>query len=206
MPHPAGTGGGMLSFLLSLDSSAAALNFKSSSVEEKLAQWNKHLSVMQSSSNRNAHPYDFVHISSENYINNIETADYCSTYVHKGMFYEFENYRVNFQNTLFDRSEGELLSVGIYLTSECVEKMRIVRPYYFDDINYYQRWVYSNQVKLMKDLFNVNTVHHFAFSDMLDENLFVEHVQYCKDILQLDIDMDTVCSLIKEWHSNILKI
>jgi hypothetical protein len=211
VPHPFGTGAGILSFLLSLDSSTAALNFKATSTEEKLTQWNRHLkgidtNIDRTHDNTNAHLYDFINVGSANYIDNIQTADYCSTYVHKGHFYEFEHYQKNFQNSIFNKPNGELVSIGIYLTSACVERLCDIRPRLSNQINYYQQWIYSNQVKLMKDWFNVDTLHHFTFSEMLNEELFVDHIVYCKDILRLDIDIKTVRSIINEWHSKVLKV
>ena len=200
--HPAGTGGGLLSFLLSLDSRASSLDFKNKSVDEKIKDWNCFTQTKAST----AHLYGFINWGHLLHKQNIENANHSDTYVHKCHFYELQGNEIdNNRHPLLNEIVGEKISIGIYLTDECADQLVKIRPN-TPPIDFYQKWVYSNQVNLMRDFFGINTVHHFPYSDMLVQDKLIEHIDYCKSLLSLDLDLDRARIIIDQWRTRVLKV
>ena len=197
--QPRNAGGGIVSLLLSLDSSTANLNFKNISVDEKLNTWNNHLSQ---NVGKDAHVYDFLNFGSNLHNTGIEQADFCNRYIHKNHFYELDEINQDKQHALLLKMTGDKKSVGIYLTDRCVEALLEIRPSTMT-VDLYQKWVYANQKKLLLDFFGINTMHHFSFSDLLDKDLFIDHIKYCKDLLDLDLDIGVAEKIILQWYATI---
>jgi len=197
--QPENAGGGIVSLLLSLDSSTASLEFKNISVESKLNHWNNHILV---SNNKDAHLYNFLNFGSSSHANLINQADFCNRYIHKSHFYELDYLNEDKKNLLLSTMLGEKKSIGIYFTDECVKKILELRPE-TGPIDYYQKWIYANQKKLLLDFFGISTIHHFSFSDLLVKDMFIDHIKYCKELLDLDLDIDTVGQIITQWHKSI---
>jgi hypothetical protein len=192
--QPRNTGGGILSFILSLDSSTASLNFKNIPISKKLDDWNAHLS----NPSNTAHLYDFINFNSPNHNTNVEQADSCQKYIHKHHFFELDYINNDKQNPQLLKMPNKS-AIGIYLSESCVEKLMELRSYTIP-IDFYQRWVYSNQEKLLSSFFNINTLHHFKFLDLLDKDTFIDHIKYCKDLLDSDLDIDIAEKIILQWY------
>lgn len=205
--QPRQAGGGILSFLLSLDSKTSSLNFKNISIEQKLKDWQQHIDRKSDT----AHLYEFCNLGQDLHAANIQSADWCERYVHKQHFYELDFINNNKQQPFLTQVTGKKQSVGIYLTDECIKKIKYIESRNQSrgtpgEIDFYQKWVYSNQKQLLKSFYNIETVHYFSFSDMLDCELLLDHLQYCKDILELDIDLNVSKEIIKQWYNQILKL
>ena len=193
--HPRNSGGGIIAFLLSLDSQTSTVDFKKLSTEDKLNLWRAYVNT----SPKNAHLAGFINFSSVNHLYNIQNADFCNRYIHKNHFFDFDAINNNKHHHFLDQATGEKKSIGIYLTDNCIEKLLSLRTH-SPKIDFYQKWVYSNQQKLLKEFYNINSLHYFSFSEMLDKDIFVDHVKYCKDLLNLDIDIDVSAGLIDQWY------
>ena len=155
--QPWATGGGMLSHLLSLDDQTAFVNFKKLSVAEKLQVWNKHVDAPST----NAHSIGFYNVNSNNHVKYIADADYCERYVHKCHFYELDGptdfYKVDGlqdkkQISFLNNVTGSKKSIGIYLTDNCIDQLKQIRPH-VPPSNCYQTWVYRNQARLLKEFY-----------------------------------------------------
>lgn len=194
--QPRNTGGGILAFLLSLDSNTASLNFKKQSLEKKLADWNNF--VIQKKGN--AHVHGFNNINQKKYQEDFHRAETCGQYIHKHHFYElFED--VNSDASLLSKMINKH-SIGIYLTESCVERLIALRPQ-TPAIDYYQLWMYANQKKLLKDFFAIDCRHTLPFSDMLNIDQFIDHLCYCKSIFDLDTDCTIYQKVITQWYDII---
>lgn len=195
--HPRSAGGGILAFLLSLDTHTSTLDFKKTPLNKKIAQWQNFIA----GDPNDAHLVGFVHVSHPAHLNNITTADHCDRYIHKNQFYELDGL-CEHSPRLLPQMTGEKKSVGIYLTPQCVSKIIELRPQ-TPPIDFYQMWVYSNQKQFLQQFYDISSVHCFSFSEMLDQDQFLDHVKYCKDILSLDIDLDTARTIITQWYKII---
>jgi len=193
--QPINAGGGLLSFLLSLDDRTASVGFKKMSVEEKLVQWDKHLAT----SPVNTHLIKFYNVNSNNHLSNIESADFCDRYVHKCHFYELDYLNDQKQHSLLSNITGSKRSIGIYLTDNCVDIIHQLRPR-TPPVDFYQKWVYSNQARLLKEFYNINSVHTFSFTDMLDVDVLIDHLKYCQDRLDLSISVDKSREVVLQWY------
>jgi len=191
--HPRNAGGGLLAYLFSLDSRAAAINFKKQSLEEKLRDW---YDFVQRRSG-NAHVHGFINFGHNLYMENVAQADHCDCYVHKSHFYEmFEN-----QNSLLQMMPHKE-SIGLYLTENCIEQLVRFRPN-TPKIDYYQMWVYANQKSLLQNYFSINCRHWFTFSDLLNLDRVMDHLAYCRDLFTLDTDLAVYSQIIKQWYTLI---
>jgi hypothetical protein len=199
--QPRNAGGGIVSLLLSLDSSTANLNFRNTSVNEKLNAWNDHLS---SNVKKDAHVYDFLNFGSNSHNIGIDQADSCNRYIHKNHFFELDEINQDKQSALLLKMTGAKKSVGIYLTDACVDALLDIRPS-TTPIDFYQRWIYTNQKKLLLDFFGITTIHHFSFLELLNRDIFIDHIKYCKDLLDLDLDIDVAEKIILQWYAIISK-
>jgi hypothetical protein len=197
--QPRNSGGGIVSFLLSLDSSTASLNFKNISVKDKLTHWNDHILVNK---DKDAHLYNFLNFGSPLHTNFITQADFCNRYIHKNHFFELDYLTEDKKNPLISAMVGEKKSIGIYFTDECIKKILALRPS-TEKIDYYQKWVYANQKKLLSEFFEISTLHHFSFSDLLVKDTFIDHIKYCKELLDLDLNIDVAEKIITQWHTSI---
>ena len=189
--QPRNTGGGILSLLLSFDTQSASINFQNISTHQKLSLWNQHLK----NTVNNAHMHGHINFCSPAHTELINSADSSGRYVHKLHFHELMS---GDNKNLLSQMTGKKNSVGIYLTEDCTEKLMQLRPH-TDSIDYYQLWVYSNQKKLLLDYFDIKSMHTLAFSDMLDANLFMDHLKYCEQCLKLDLDQDLCYQVINDW-------
>ena len=189
--QPRNTGGGILSLLLSFDSLSASINFQNVSIQQKLSTWKQHLNKLVS----NAHMHGHINFCSPAHNSLIESADFSNRYIHKLHFYELMS---DDSKILLHQMLGRKMSVGIYLTEKCAEKLMQLRPH-TDTIDYYQLWVYSNQKKLLLDYFGIESVHTWAFSDMLDADIFMDHLKYCEQCLELELDQNLCYQVIKDW-------
>jgi len=215
--QPRNTGGGILSLLLSFDTLCAGINFQNISTQEKLLQWKQHLN----NTVVNAHMHGHINFCSPVHNELIHSADSSDRYVHKLHFHELLSedsknlliqitgkkyvHKLHFHELLSEDSKNLLIqitgkknSVGIYLTEDCAEKLMQLRPH-TDSIDYYQLWVYNNQKKLLLDYFDIESMHTLSFSDMLDANLFMDHLKYCEQCLKLDLDQDLCYQVINDW-------
>jgi hypothetical protein len=189
--QPRNTGGGILSLLLSFDTLCAGINFQNISTQQKLLQWKQHLNNTVA----NAHMHGHINFCSPAHNELIHSADSSDRYVHKLHFHELLS---EDSKNLLIQITGKKNSVGIYLTEDCAEKLMQLRPH-TDSIDYYQLWVYNNQKKLLLDYFDIESMHTLAFSDMLDANLFMDHLKYCEQCLKLDLDQDLCYQVINDW-------
>jgi len=196
--QPRSAGGDILAFLLSLDNTTASLDFKKIAYKDKLATWSDFVNQTPD----NAHVVGHVNISHSGHFRNIDSADFCQRYIHKNHFYELEGLCSKNADVL-ESMLGPKKSIGIYLTDNCVSKILEFRPY-TPNIDFYQKWVYANQKKLLKEFFNIDSLHFFSFAEMLDIDLFLDHLKYCKDLLSLDLDLDQTKLIILQWYE-ILK-
>jgi hypothetical protein len=197
--QPRNAGGGIVSLLLSLDSSTASLNFKNISVDKKLDAWNNHLLLTDKN---DAHVYDFLNFGSNSHTTRIDQADFCNRYIHKNHFFELDEINQYKQNTLLLKMTEEKKSIGIFLTDACVDALLELRPT-TTPIDFYQKWIYANQKKLLLDFFGIDTIHYFSFLELLNKDLFIDHIKYCKDLLDLDLDIDMAEKIISQWYANI---
>jgi hypothetical protein len=189
--QPRNTGGGILSLLLSFDTLCASINFQNSSTQQKLALWDQHLK----NTVVNAHMHGHINFCSPVHNELINSADSSSRYIHKLHFHELMS---EDSKNLLIQMTGKKSSVGVYLTEDCADKLMQLRPH-TDIIDYYQLWIYSNQKKLLLDYFDIESMHTWAFSDMLDANLFMDHLKYCEQCLKLDLDQDLCYRIINDW-------
>lgn len=191
--QPRNSGGGILAFLLSLDSKTASLNCQQQTLEQKINDWNSFISQRRN----NAHVHGFNNVNQPIYWENIKNADCCERYIHKHHFYELFDH-----DKILWTAMSQKQSIGIYLTELCVEKLLRLRPH-TPPIDHYQLWIYSNQQKLMKDFFSTECRHVLPFSDMLDLDRFVDHLSYCKEIFDLDTDLTLYQHVIQQWYANL---
>lgn len=194
--QPHNTCGGLLSFLLSLDSQTSTIDFKKISLQNKLNLWQDYVKKTTIS---DAHLAGFVNVGSANHTHNIHNADFCNRYIHKNHFYELDSLNDNKCHPFLDQLTGEKKSIGIYLTDNCIEKLLALRPN-TSNIDFYQKWVYSNQKILLKEFYGISTLHYFSYSEVLDKDMFIDHLTYCKDLLNLDINIDISATLIDQWY------
>ena len=189
---PRGTGGGILSMVLSLDPDTAALNFKNLSVEQKVNDWNKFMERRHF----DAHLYGFSNIGQPFYYQFKDEADDCKRYIHKAHFFEIYDERI-------DMLTGPKKSVGIYFGEGCVDRLLSVRPWMKTSppIDLYQIWVYNHQFDLLKQFYNITPVHMITFSDMLDSNKFCQHIEHSANVLNLTIDMDMCQKILTDWYT-----
>lgn len=196
--QPRSAGGGILAFLLSLDSDTASLDFRSKTLGEKLQDWDLFLSGNPS----DAHCYGFCNFGHNTHTENIIAADHCQRYVHKHHFYELDYVNERKRNPLLDQVKANKSGIGIYLTDTCIDIIKSLRPS-TPDMDFYQRWIYSNQQKLLPDFFGINCLHTLPFCDLLNLNTFVDHLAYCKEILRMDTDIDLFRPIILQWYLTI---
>lgn len=197
--QPRNTGGGILALLLSLDSNTADVSFKKRSLSQKLCAW----SDFVKGNPANAHVHGFNNFGHTLHESHMLAADDCARYVHKHHFYEIFGAGEKKLNPTLEKMPRKR-SIGLYLTESCVERLLWLRPQ-TPAIDYYQLWVYANQAKLLKDFFDITCLHWFSFSDMLDLDILMDHMAYCKDLLELDTDLDVYRQIIGQWHQ-LLKI
>lgn len=196
--QPRSAGGGILAFLLSLDSGTASLDFRSQALEDKLNTWDRFL--LQDPGD--AHCYGFCNFGQKLHAENIMTADHCDRYVHKHHFYELDYLSESKKHPLLDAVNGAKNAVGIYVTEECVRSIQTLRPA-TPDIDFYQKWVYSNQHKLLPDFFGIQCLHTLPFCDLLHIDKFLDHLSYCKEIFGMDTDTDLFRPRILQWYAMI---
>jgi len=203
--HPRSAGGAVLSFLLSLDARTHDLRFQQATLEQKLhawQSWQQQTSAKEIGSiHANAHAYGCINFNREPHHAAIDQADWGERYVHKCHFFELlsENGPV----PLLEKLTGSVSSVGVYVTPGCVERIQQLRPY-TEPIDWYQMWIYANQRSIMPNYFGIKSLHHFSFSEMLDRDLFLDHVRYCGDVLSLSLDLDVCSHVIEDWHRGVL--
>jgi hypothetical protein len=197
--QPVNTGGGLLSFLLSLDTETATLDFKNVSVDEKINSWNDYTNPTATVTH--AHLYGNINIGKPDHQMYIAQGKYADRYIHKCHFYELfspENQQ------LVSLMGNNKISIGIYLTPECVDtlqKIRINTP----PVDLYQLWMYNNQQKLLHDFWGIKSIHTFPFIDMLDTTRLLDHVTYCRDLLNLDLNLDLCKTVIQAWQQKIIR-
>jgi hypothetical protein len=199
--HPRQGGGGIVSAILSLDESSAALNFKNLSVNQKAQDMKSHfVRDYDPEFGPNAHPYNFINFGHPFHLGFMEQADLAPRYMHKGHFYE-----------LFDEKNKQLLekmshklSVGISFTEECIEKVDAIRTLKYP-VDHYQKWIYDNQKTLLPQHFNIDCRHTIEFRDLLEETKFLDHIAYCCEVFDLKIDMTLAQDLVQGWHKKIIK-
>jgi hypothetical protein len=197
--QPRNAGGGILSFLLSLDSITADITYKEKTVNEKITNWKSY--VASPTSAKNAHINGFLNFGHSDQIKNINRADYCNRYIHKCHFFELDGDKNN-KHTLLYKLIGPKKSIGIYLTDKCINNLLLLRPT-TPAVDFYQQWVYSNQKILLDKFYDIKCQHTFSFSEMLNINLFMDHLTYCNEVLELDLNIDIAKCLIQEWYTII---
>ena len=195
--QPRNTGGGLLSFLFSLDSCTASVNFRSQSLEQKLQTWDDHVNKRHA----DAHVHGFINFGHPLYLENLASADHSDRYIHKNHFYELLSDAADIKDSMLARMPHKR-AIGIYLTESCVKILQKLRPQ-TPHVDYYQLWVYANQRKILQDFFNIECMHTFAFSDMLDLDRISDHVKYCRDLFQLDIDINICRQIMQQWYGII---
>lgn len=196
--QPRSAGGGILAFLLTLDSDTASLDFRSLTLADKLNDWNLFLS----SGPGNAHCYGFCNFGHKLHTENIAFADHCRRYVHKHHFYELDYVNESKKHPLLDQVYGDKSAIGIYLTDACIDAIKSLRPS-TPYIDFYQRWIYANQQKLLTDFYGVNCLHTLPFRDLLNPGAFMDHLAYCTQILCMDTDKDLFRPIILQWYATI---
>lgn len=197
--HPRSTGGGIVSFLLSLGSNTASIDMRDMTTQAKLARWQEFLK----SDPENSHMSGFVNFGHPEHAQCIENADHCGRYVHKCHFYELDHPSGN--HPLLQRLSADRPSIGIYVTDQCVDRLLGIRPN-TPPADYYQTWVYSKQANLLKTFYGISSLHTFSFSEMLDIDVFLDHLKYCNDLLDIDTSLDLYRSVIQQWYRSVLKI
>ena len=168
--QPRGCGGGILSLLLSLDSRTASLNFQNKTVVSKIDDWQKFCQR----TTKDAHIYGFVNFAASEHTKNIASADNSHRYIHKLHYYELDAINADKRNPLLSQMHGNKSSVGIYLTDQCESTLLRLRPT-LPSIDYYQKWIYANQAKLLPEFFDISSVHVLSFSEMLNLDAFLDH-------------------------------
>jgi hypothetical protein len=197
--HPQQGGGGIVSVILSLDESSAALNFKNLSTEQKAQDLMMHFDRDHNPElGPNAHPYNFINFGQPLHLEFMAKADSAYRYIHKGHFYE-----------LFDEKKKQLLkkmprksSVGVSFTEECIEKVDALRKLK-DPVNHYQKWIYDNQKTLLPQYFDIDCNHTIEFRDLLEEEKFLDHISYCCELFDLKINMALAQNLIQGWYKKL---
>lgn len=192
--QPRNTGGGIVSFMLSLDSRSANTKFKASTLDLKMGDWNNFIAKKPPT----AHVNGFINFGHDRYLANLADADGCERYVHKHHFYELDYVNSAKKHSLLDLMLDKQ-AVGIYLTEQCIDRLYKIRPQ-TKIVDFYQTWVYSNQTKLLKDFYNIDCRHTWSFSEMLDNKTFMDQLMYCQEIFDLDTDPDLYVKVIKDWH------
>lgn len=193
--QPRGCGGGILSLLLSLDSKSASLNFKHKDVTSKIDDWQNFNRYRVD----NAHVYGFVNFGANEHSHNIKVADHCQRYIHKLHYFELDAENQTKRHPWLAKIHGPKRSIGIYLTDKCQSTLENLRPD-LPPIDFYQKWIYANQSKLLPVFFDIESMHQISFSEMLDLEVFVDHLRYVRDILDLDIDIEQSRSIIQQWY------
>lgn len=193
--HPRYAGGGILAAVLSLDSRTADLSFTRAEPQEKYLRMMEHLQGTVS----NAHAYGNVNIANEDWYRNLEFADDCERYVHKGQFHAMWGER----NRQALDSLHNKKAIGIYLTDQCVEALNQLRPNTRPDIDYYQTWVYSNLSTLLPNYIGIQCLHTMPFIDLLSIDRIMEHIGYCQELLDLDVDLDWARTLAQTWQNRM---
>ena len=199
--HPHHGGGGIVSAILSLDKSTAALNLQNLSSQQKAQNLLHYFEYPKSSVfHVNAHPYGHINFAMAGQLQLIEQAESAYRYVHKTHFYN-----------LFDTKAQQLLqkmpqkfSVGIVFTDECIIKVHTIRKFK-QRIDHYQKWIYDNQKTLLPQYFGIDCKHTIEFRDLLEENNFLDHILYCCKLFDLEINMSLAKNLIQEWHKKLLQ-
>ena len=194
--QPNATGGGLISFLLSLDSRCASVNFKKLSVEQKINDWNQWVTTRPS----NAELYGWANFGSEEFKNNLQNADSCDSYVWKCHFLELDH--PEHPHPILQKFSQPIRSVGIFVTDQCLEKLNTYRGNnHRVGADYYEKWVYSNQKMILKHWLNVECVRAIRFLEMLDLDNFTEYMYWIYKDLDLTIDMKITRQAISDWHS-----
>lgn len=196
--HPWGAGGGIISAILSLDNQTAALNFKDYPVEDKFQQIINHLDDKSD----DAHAYGFLHFTSKPYLYALLDADSKERYIQKGHLYELFSPEAK----IFLDSMPNKKSIGVSISERDMEQLIKIRsnidapatPY-----NLYQQWMYNNQKTLLPEYFGINCLHTIEFNDLLDQEKFLDHMMYCVEILNLNINMDLVKIIISKWQNKL---
>lgn len=189
--QPRNTGGGILSLLLSFDQNIASIDFKKKTLQQKIDEWNKHAT----NPGWTSHVHGHINFGGDSHDRLIDVADSCSCYIHKLHFFEFLGNR---NQRLLELMSGQRQSVGIYLTDQCVDHLTQLRPQ-TEPIDYYQLWVYSNQRRILDQWFDIESMHVWPFSDMLQVDTFMDHIKYCEECLGLDLPHDLCVDTIKKW-------
>ena len=195
--QPRNTGGGITSILLTLDTQTANVGLKNISKAEKIQAWQNFTAQTPIT----AHVYGFNNFGHERHLQNLASADSSTRYVHKHHFYELDYLNNNKKHALLDQMSDKQ-AVGIYLTEECVDKLYKIRPNTVP-VDFYQRWIYSNQRMLLPTFFGIKCKHVWSFSEMLDTDKFLDHIMYCKELFDLDTDPDLYARVIRDWHTII---
>jgi hypothetical protein len=197
--QPVNTGGGLLSFLLSLETKTATLDLKCASINEKINNWNNYTNPTATVTH--AHLYGDINIGKPDHQMCIDQGEYADRYIHKCHFYEL----FSPENQQLVASLGSnKVSIGIHLTPGCVDtlqKIRVNTPL----IDLYQLWMYNNQQKLLHDFWNIKSIHAFPFIDMLDTTRLLDHVSYCRELLSLDLNLDLCKNIIQAWQQKIIR-
>lgn len=196
--HPYQGGGSIFTSILSLDPGTAALNLKKLTVDEKLTAISSQLA---DPTTVNAHVYGLMHFMTETYRERIRDANSSDRYVHHGHFYELFS----------DESQHELkkmsnkIAIGINYTEDCVKQLReLSRGNDYNQIDhYYQMWIYNNLKTLLPTYFNIDCFHTINFSDLLNLDKFLDHLKFCSDELDLEINETTAKDLIIAWHKKL---
>jgi hypothetical protein len=118
--HPFGAGGGIVNAIFSLSTTCAALDFKLTSLDQKIQTLSHQL---EDNNYNHAHAYGFVNIGSKNWCNNLPTADLANVYIHKGHFYELTADNVQQELTRMPNK----VAVAISLGSQCNKNLRKIR-------------------------------------------------------------------------------
>jgi hypothetical protein len=96
------------------------------------------------------------------------------------------------------------VSVGIYFTPDCVDILKKIRAK-SPAIDLYQLWMYNNQQKLLHEFWSIKSIHTLPFVDMLDTTRLIDHVSYCNDLLNLDLNLDLCKNIIEIWQQKIIR-
>lgn len=196
--HPRNSGGGILSFILSLDPLTPDLSFKKTSTQEKINLWKKHLDSFE----KDAHLFNFINYNSPRYYYNINnTADFCHRYIQKCHFFELDSNKG--EKNFLDCLNGKKRCIGIYLTDSCVDKLLSLRPQTSQTPDFYQKFIYSNLKKLLPTFYNINVEHVLSFQELLNLDVFLDHLNYCNEIFDLNINIDYARGVMLDWYKII---
>jgi len=192
---PRNAGGGIVSLMLSLDQQTAALDFKTKTLDRKLREWKQ----FSSAPAQDAHLYGFCNFGQDLHTQLISSADHADRYVHKCHFYELDAVTASRRSALLDSFTGQRRGIGIYLTDACVRRLRDMRP---DTpvVDWYQLWIYNNQARLLREFYDIHLLHVLPFSDMLEPDVMLDHLTYCRSIFDLDTDVDTYHAVLHDWY------